>query len=73
MVMNVSEFEGKVMEATNDEPWCVPRPSPCARAGLIAGAQGCELDAHAGHRAGVRTALHYRERGELTARRTFNL
>jgi epsin len=29
MVMNVSEFEGKVMEATNDEPWCVRR---CSRA-----------------------------------------
>jgi epsin len=33
MVMNVSEFEGKVMEATNDEPWCVCRPFPCACAG----------------------------------------
>jgi hypothetical protein len=23
MVMNVGEMEAKVMEATNDEPWCV--------------------------------------------------
>jgi hypothetical protein len=23
MVLNVSEMEGKVQEATNDEPWCV--------------------------------------------------
>lgn len=24
MVLNVSEMEAKVREATNDDPWCVP-------------------------------------------------
>lgn len=47
MVLNLSEMEAKVAEATNDDPWYVPMLQYQSY-GAVSSRQGRVLDAHAG-------------------------
>jgi len=68
MVLNLTEMEAKVRDATNDEPWYV-FPCRVGGAGATGSLQGCVIDAHAGDRGRV----SYSDKAmyvELTAERT---
>jgi hypothetical protein len=73
-VLNVSEMEAKVREATNEDPWCVLCSAPRRNTDFL-GNQGCELDFDAGNCAGVSVHLNvfYRSVDLYEIPRTFNL
>ena len=59
MVLNLSEIETKVREATNDDAWCVARTGAVAAALTVADtfSQGSKLDGDARDRARDRKSV----------------